>query len=211
MLYEREKDWGGYDLLIFPELYCASDELIGRIRTYVEQGGSVFASFRSFFADENLLIRHDRQPHGLTDVFGVHYDRFTRNAAHSWMELLEADGAEVLESYDDSYRSGYASFTHHRFGLGHAWYSGCTVEMGELKARLLRACETAGLQIPPYRFPIVKREQGGLHFWMNFSNEAGSFRLPFDGVDALTGAKYEQGSLIRLNAWAAVVMQAVRE
>ncbi|MBQ6582225.1 MAG: beta-galactosidase, partial [Mogibacterium sp.] len=79
ILYDREQDWSGYDLIVFPELYSADDAIIARVREFVKAGGTVAASIRSFFADENLAIRDDRQPHGLNDVFGMHYSHFTKD------------------------------------------------------------------------------------------------------------------------------------
>ncbi len=207
VLYDRETDWSGYDLLIFPAYYCASDEIVRRVRAFVRDGGSVFAGFRSFFADENACIRHDRQPHGLTDVFGMHYDRFTRNADHTWMELLETDAAEALETYDDPHWPGYASFTRNRFGQGHAWYAGCTTDKERLQSQLLRACEAAGIPIPSVRFPIVRRERGELCFYLNFSDGEASFRLPSAGVDVLTGRGYDRGETVALAAWDAVALR----
>ena len=32
MIYDRERNWSGCKLLIFPELYCASDEMLRRVR-----------------------------------------------------------------------------------------------------------------------------------------------------------------------------------
>ena len=96
ILCTQEEDWSGYDLVLIPELYSATEAVIDRVRTFVEQGGTVLASFRSFFSDEHAKIYHDAQPHGLTNCFGMTYNQFTRpgNAtvdgapiAH-WIELL---------------------------------------------------------------------------------------------------------------------------
>ncbi|MBR1660146.1 MAG: beta-galactosidase, partial [Oscillospiraceae bacterium] len=50
LIFSQETDWSGYDLLLFPALYCASEDLIARVRAFVERGGTVFATLRSFFA-----------------------------------------------------------------------------------------------------------------------------------------------------------------
>ena len=105
----------------------------------------MFAGFRSFFADENLCIRQDVQPHGLTDVFGMRYSRFTKSGDRPWMELLEPMGCEALRFCDDPHWSAYASFTHHRFGAGHAWYLGSWSAPEEMKEMLRSICEAAGI------------------------------------------------------------------
>ncbi len=110
LLYDRETDWSSYRLLIFPQLYCASDEMIERIRAFTAGGGTIFVLFRSFFADQNLQIRNGRQPYGLTDVFGMHYSRFTKSENHYWMELLETDGSEIKSYYSEKYWNEHLSY-----------------------------------------------------------------------------------------------------
>lgn len=208
VLYDREPDWSGYDLLVFPQLYCASDEMIDRVRRFAEAGGSVFASFRSFFADGNLRIRRDRQPHGLTDLFGLHYDRFTKNENHKWMELLEPDAAETLQTYDDAHWGTYAAFTRNRFGKGCAWYLGCDLDNESLKPLLLQAAEGAGIPAPALRWPVVCRQRGRLTFILNFSDHAASVSAPAAGKDLLTDRDCEMGETLTLAPWGAAVLRA---
>ena len=66
-----------YDLVLVPALYCATDATIAALRDYVAGGGHLVSSFKSFFADEQMKVRHDRQPHALTDLFGMWYNEFT--------------------------------------------------------------------------------------------------------------------------------------
>ncbi len=207
ILYDREPDWSGYDLLIFPALYCASDAVIERVRGFAAKGGSVFASFRSFFADENVRVRGDSQPHGLTDVFGLRYDRFTKNRRHRWMELLEPDGAETLRRYDDPHWGAYAALTHHRFGSGHAWYLGCDTAPAELRVALLRAAEAAGISAPSLRFPLVCKRRGNLRFLLNFSDETQQIQSPVTGRELLAERTVQAGDTLSLAPWGAAVIQ----
>ena len=206
ILYDRETDWSGYELLVIPALYCASDELIARVRDFTEKGGSVFASFRSFFADENLCIRHDAQPHGLTDVFGLCYDRFTKNTRHRWMELLESGTAEAICGYDDPHWGDYAAFTHNRFGKGHAWYLGCDAENEDLKGALLRAAETAWINTPSLRWPIICKQRGRVSFLLNFSDETQCVSAPTSGEELLAGHACTAGEELSLPPWGAAVI-----
>lgn len=66
-----------YPLLIAPALYSISETVIDALRAYVEQGGHLFSTFKTAFADPTLKIYADDQPHRLTDVFGMTYDQFT--------------------------------------------------------------------------------------------------------------------------------------
>lgn len=76
-------DLSHYSLVIAPTLYCASDELISTLRAYVHDGGHLLATPRSFFANPDVRVWDDDQPHGLTDVFGAQYSQITRIAAPS--------------------------------------------------------------------------------------------------------------------------------
>ena len=66
-----------YKAIAVPALYAAPDELLERLNQYVENGGTLIASFKSAFANENVKVSHDVQPHILNNCFGVHYDQFT--------------------------------------------------------------------------------------------------------------------------------------
>lgn len=67
------RDFQAYDLVLVPALYTAEEGLIDALRQYVADGGHLLATFKTAFADENVQVYHDEQPHGLTDVFGLHY------------------------------------------------------------------------------------------------------------------------------------------
>ena len=212
ILYDREPDWSPYRLLIFPQFYCCPDSTIARVRAFAAEGGTVLATFRSFFADENLQIRHDRQPHGLTDVFGMHYSRFTKDAAHDWMELLIPDAAETIAGYGNRYWKRYASITRNVFGKGAAWYLGVMPESDTLKSCLLGACADAGIIAPAEVWPVVRRgavsaDGNALCFLMNYSSEQKTIPCPVSGLDLLTGMRYEAGAELALPDWGAVILR----
>lgn len=66
-----------YDVLIAPALYAVPEVTVQAVRAFVERGGRLIATFKSFVADEHVKVAIDRQPRGLTDVFGMHYNQFT--------------------------------------------------------------------------------------------------------------------------------------
>ncbi|WEV63680.1 beta-galactosidase [Bifidobacterium sp. ESL0732] len=67
-----------YRLVVTPALYCTSQSTIDTLRDYVKAGGHLLSSLRSFVADDDVTVWHDSAPHGLTDVFGMSYNQFTR-------------------------------------------------------------------------------------------------------------------------------------
>ena len=66
-----------YKVLVTPALYSVSDTLVDSLRDYASQGGHLISTFKTAFANEELKIYADDQPHNLTDVFGMTYDQFT--------------------------------------------------------------------------------------------------------------------------------------
>ena len=73
----KEDSFDQYKLLIIPALYSASDEVLLKIKEYVKRGGHILVSFKSAFADDELKIYSDAQPHILTECIGATYDMFT--------------------------------------------------------------------------------------------------------------------------------------
>jgi beta-galactosidase len=220
VIFTGEKDWSKYDLLIFPETYCANEELIGRVRSFVEQGGTIFSTFRSFVADESVKIYHDSLPHGLTDVFGMSYNQYTRPVnvkvdgmeASWWMELLKTNGAEKKAGYCHKYWGDYAALTRNRFGRGYAWYLGAMVDPALLKKYLLAAAKDAGIAQPKYRFPLIQRDmenQDGkkLHFLFHYSSEDTSAICQWNCTDLLTGKQYTTGDRVELSDWDVCILK----
>ena len=219
VLFAQEKDWSRYDMLIFPQLYCVHRELVERVREFVEKGGTVFATFRSFFADKRCKIFADRQPHNLTDCFGMSYNQYTRPVnvtvddveAEYWMELLKPDTAETIASYGHKYWGKYAALTRNCFGKGKAWYLGTMVPAEKLKEYLLLAARDAGITPCPVQWPVILRrginEAGErLHYFFNYSDRDIKVVSHVGGTDLLTDIRYEEGQEITLKDWGVSIL-----
>lgn len=182
VLSENDTDlFSQYPLLITPALYSVSDTLVNALRSYAHNGGHLISTFKTAFSDKMLKIYPDDQPHGLTDVFGMTYERFTdavnvsltnlsysdtqsveiKNdsnaspAVHYWMELLRPTTARVLASYKHPHWGNYAAITHNRYGRGSASYIGCYFDQSGLYELLLFLCKEAGVPITKEQFPII--------------------------------------------------------
>ncbi|MBR1659421.1 MAG: beta-galactosidase trimerization domain-containing protein, partial [Oscillospiraceae bacterium] len=213
LIYDRETDWSPYRLLVFPQLYSASDAFIARVRDFTAKGGTVLASFRSFFADEHLRVWPDAQPHGLTDLFGMRYSRFTQDEAGRWMELLEPKQAAVAGRYGQPGWNGLPAATRCRFGKGHAWYLGTRLDSDALKDFLLRVCETAEIHVPSCRFPLVCRQAtaadgAALWFFLNYAPEEARLRSPAAGTELLGGGRVSAGQMLSIEGWGAAILRA---
>ncbi|WP_418969426.1 beta-galactosidase [Alloscardovia omnicolens] len=152
-----------YDMVITPALYVAPQQTIDNLRSYVEQGGHLVSTVRSFVTDNDTKVWQDAAPHGLTDVFGVTYNQFTRPdgvvtvsgsvaqtfTAEALIELLNpvADDVEVLGAYDHYAWDSHPGLTRHAFGRGDAQYI-ATIPSPEATREILReAVEHAGISV----------------------------------------------------------------
>lgn len=214
---DRVRDFSRYKLVVTPGLYCAEDSLIRALREYVQNGGHLLSTFRSFFCDENVKIRTSRQPGGLSGVFGMTYDNFTVPVdvpgAREWMELLRPDEeTEILLAYDHPVYAGYAAATCHSYGSGSAAYIGAMLEESVLDKLLEPLLPKMGIKLPAHRWPIVLKEgendfRKHVRYVMNYSAARGSYTVPHNATELITGKTYSAGEKIDLPGWGVAVLE----
>ena len=168
-----------YKAIFVPALYAAPDELLEKLKQYTANGGTLVATFKTAFANENVKVSHEMQPHILSNCFGISYQQFTfpKNTGLSgsiingiakgadeeaeakvFMELLMPQEAEVLASYDHYNWKEYAAITKNHYGKGTAIYIGCMTDDNTLKAVLTEALNSAEVEIPEYSWPVIVRK-----------------------------------------------------
>lgn len=214
---DRVRDFSQYDLVVTPGLYCAEDSLIRALREYVQNGGHLLSTFRSFFCDENVKIRTSRQPGGLSGVFGMTYDNFTVPVdvpgAREWMELLRPDEeTEMLLAYDHPVYAGYAAATCHSYGSGSAAYIGAMLEESVLDKLLEPLLPKMGIKLPAHRWPIILKEgendfRKHVRYVMNYSAARGSYTVAHNATELITGKTYSAGEKIELPGWGVAVLE----
>ena len=224
-----------YKAIIVPALYAAPDELLIRLNQYVENGGTLIASFKTAFANENVKVSHEVQPHILSNCFGVHYDQFTfpknvgltgevilkktdqkgnaHPAANVFMELLVSEGAEVLASYEHYNWKDYAAITRNHYGKGQAVYIGCMTDEETLKSVYKAVLPEADVEIPEYHYPIIVRK--GLNdlgktvcYFLNYSGM--ELEMPYDyknGIELLENTAVENGTALQMPAWGVKIVE----
>lgn len=217
ILSEDTRDFSSYRLIAAPCLYTADEGLISALRGYVHQGGCLLGTFRSFFADGNVTIRHAPQPYGLTHVFGMTYDTFAppKNVPHvsGWMELLRPDPAtEVLDRYDHPAYESYAAATCHPYGRGWAAWLGAMFDEKTLENLLLTLLPRFGIRVPRERWPLVVKEgTNGLgkrvRYLLNYSPAPVPAPLDAAWTDLLTGASLSPGHQVELEPWGAAILE----
>ena len=224
-----------YKAIVVPALYAAPDELLIRLNQYVENGGTLIASFKTAFANENVKVSHQVQPHILSNCFGVHYDQITfpknvgltgevipekpdqkgnaHPAANVFMELLVSEGAEVLASYEHYNWKDYAAITRNHYGKGQAVYIGCMTDEETLKSVYKAVLPEADVEIPEYHYPIIVRK--GLNdlgktvcYFLNYSGM--ELEMPYDyknGIELLENTAVENGTALQMPAWGVKIVE----
>ena len=223
-LWPDSENLEDYDLLVVPALYAAPEELLLRIRRFVERGGRLFATFKTAFADENVKVFHDSQPHILDECLGISYSHFTHpknvrltggtfgcpdNEVKVFMELVNPEGAKVLASYDHYNWKRYAAVTRNSFGKGTATYLGCVTSDGMLREILADVLREAGLWTADQEveFPvIIKRgtNQDGkqIVYYLNYSaSEQTVAHRDGGGVELTKKEKVAQGDTLTIGPW----------
>lgn len=234
-IWPESENLDQYKAIIVPALYAAPDELLIRLNQYVENGGTLIASFKTAFANENVKVSHEVQPHILSNCFGVHYDQFTfpknvgltgevilkktdqkgnaHPAANVFMELLVSEGAEVLASYEHYNWKDYAAITRNHYGKGQAVYNGCMTDEETLKSVYKAVLPEADVEIPEYHYPIIVRK--GLNdlgktvcYFLNYSGM--ELEMPYDyknGIELLENTAVENGTALQMPAWGVKIVE----
>lgn len=211
-----------YKAIFVPALYSAPEELLERLLAYTAAGGTLIATFKSAFTNENVKVSTNIQPNMLGKCMGVSYQHFTfpkhtgligRAAAEGAQakvfmeELHAAEDTEVLASYDHYNWKDYAAITRHTYGDGTGIYIGCMTDDATLKNVIRIAMEDAKAEIPQEQFPVIVRKgenQAGktVRYFFNYSDQEQTVQYQGkDGTELLTGASAAQGSTLTLGRW----------
>ena len=213
----------GYKLLIFPGLYAADDSVISKTDRFVKTGGVVFATFGSFFTDEAFNVRPDKQPHGLTKVFGMSYSQYATprdvyvDGSESLfrMELINPSTAETVSEYDHRYWGKYSAFTRNTYGMGRAYYLGTYVEPARLKKYLMMAAQDAQIPKCAYEFPIIIKAGANpagelLLFIFNCSSTGRNIILQWGGTELISNNEFHAGQRIYIRDWGVMILKVGR-
>ena len=202
-----------YAMVVVPALYSTSEDTLKALDAYVRKGGHLVATLRSFVADENLKVWHDKAPHLLTDVFGIDYNQFTRPGegltldlhgtpqaeptCEGLIELLNPrSGTEVLASYDHPVWGRYAAVTRHDHGLGSAEWIGALPSAQGMRLLLSDAADAAGLHGPARDLAGVVTVREGINamgehvaYLLNYSSEEVRIDSPYEGHLLVSGGQ----------------------
>ena len=217
-----------YKAIFVPALYAAPDELLEKLKQYTANGGTLVATFKTAFANENVKVSHEMQPHILSNCFGISYQQFTfpkntglsgsiingtakdsdeKAEAKVFMELLMPQEAEVLASYDHYNWKEYAAITKNHYRKGTAIYIGCMTDDNTLKAVLTEAFNSAEVEIPEYSWPVIVRKGTNdlgkcVRYILNYSAEEQNVVYHgADGTELFSEESVQDGDTVTVLPW----------
>ncbi len=229
VIWPESENLEEYGLILIPALYAAREGLLERIDAYVKGGGHILATFKTAFANENLKVYADSQPHGVDQCLGVSYSHFTHpekvklasevyqctdNQVVHFMELVNPDTAQTLASYDHYNWKRYAAVTRNRYGKGSATYLGCFTSDAYLREILSDTLKKAGIwnREQEVEFPVVIKK--GINdfgkeviYFLNYSKDPQEIVYwGGEARDLFTGRKVHEGEAIDIGAWSLVAV-----
>ena len=205
-------DLSSYKLVLAPHLYLVSDAAVENLTKFVSAGGTLVMSFFSGIVDERDQVRLGGYPAPFRELLGLRIEDFVPLAASEqnrmivkdggtydcdlWVDLIQAEGAEPLATYEKGFYAGTPAATRHEYGSGTAYYLGTRLAEVYISELLLRACRTMDIN-PPLEVPsgveVVGRRtgEGCFLFLLNHNEEEVTVNLDASARDLLTGNSHD--------------------
>lgn len=175
-----ENSFDKYKLLIVPTPFVMRESFKSKLKDYVKKGGKLVSTFLAGAKNEFNTGMFEALPCGMTDLFGIRVGEVEpvtsetisrismslgghklEGSNKSWTEVLELEGAEIIGSYEDTFRKGEAFASRNSYGNGKAYYLGTAFEGQLLKEVLNNLSEECGISKVPFKIQegmeIIKR------------------------------------------------------
>lgn len=231
-IFAENADFSGYDLLLIPPLYVASDSILNKISDFVNNGGHVIMSVKSGFCDENSTVRHTKSPGPLRKAGGFYYQEFSnitsvpllndpfkvgneKNKATDWVEFLIPESARALAYYSDPFFGKYPSVTENKYGKGSFIYEGCLVT-DEIQEKIVsKKAVEIGL-VPKEKnlvYPVVMKsgvndEGKTIRYYLNYSDKEVPVVYDYNkGTNLLSNITVTKGGRIFLKPWDVAIIE----
>jgi beta-galactosidase len=231
-VFAEEPDFTGYDVLLVPPLYVASDALLQKIADFAKGGGHVLLTLRSGFTNEFDTVRWTRMPGPLREACGFSYQEFStlrepiplhadpfdakaENKVSVWADMIRPETAKVLARYEHPFFGKYAAITRNEFGKGTVTYEG-TFLSDALQQKVVRFVleqarvdlEDASLPRPVRARQAIGRDGKPIRFYLNFSAEPQPFRYGHRaGTELVAGKPVAPGQEMTLGPWDLAVVR----
>jgi beta-galactosidase len=209
------EDLSRYKLVIAPSLHLLSGGEADRLKLYVQNGGTLVATFNTGLVDEHNLAPDTGYPHDLTDLFGMEVVEFDQlppgeenhltfkgafptthlHTARLWCDLIEPRECQVLATYAKDFYAGRPVMTMHTFGLGKAIYIGTLSHQhfyNDLLTWLRQLCNLHPLLKVPEHVEVSLRQNDDSKVYFLLNHQSSPVRVQFYKPmhDFLTGNSF---------------------
>jgi beta-galactosidase len=209
------EDLSRYKLVIAPSLHLLSGGEADRLKLYVQNGGTLVATFNTGLVDENNLAADTGYPHDMTDLFGLEVVEFDQlppgeenhltfkgtfptthlHPARLWCDIIEPNGCQILATYAKDFYAGKPAMTMNTFGLGKAIYIATLSHQHfyvDLLTWLRQMCNLHPLLKVPEHVEVSmrSREDTNIFFLLNHQNSPVRIQFYKPMHDFLTGNNF---------------------
>jgi beta-galactosidase len=209
------EDLSRYKLVIAPSLHLLSGGEADRLKLYVQNGGTLVATFNTGLVDEHNTAPDTGYPHDLTDLFGLEVVEFDQlppgeenhltfkgtfptthlHSARLWCDLIEPKSCQVLATYAKDFYAGRPVMTMNTFGLGKAIYIGTLSHQHfyhDLLTWLRQLCNLHPLLKVPEHVEVSLRQKDDnrIYFLLNHQNSPVRIQFYKPMHDFLTGSSF---------------------
>ena len=232
-------DLSGYDVVLAPALHMVKGDLADRVGAVAARGGTVISTFLSSRVDRNDNAFLADVPGPLGALFGMRVtetdsqepgvvnpvtlcdpdapdDGSTVCDAGLVMELVVAEGAQVVGTYGADFYAGTPAVTRHRTtGGGQAWYVATALDDAGVSWVVRHAVDRhrlAGAYADVTDLELTVRERDGERTAFLLNHALARVEVPAhaSGTDLLTGRRIERGDLLRLEPTDVIVLREDR-
>lgn len=209
-IVHSQEDLSEYDLVIAPMVYLLKPKTSRRLKTFVNQGGILLATYLTGYVNVNTLCYEGGFPgDGLTELFGLYSEEIDtlypgefnetqldfmghkKAKLYDYCEILKPGQAEILSTYEKDFYKGSPLLTRNHYGQGQAWYLGARMERSGMKGLLRRLCQEAGIKTRdlPQGLEVHERVKGdkAYRFYLNLNREDLSIELEDGKIQSIPG------------------------
>ncbi len=196
------EDLAQYKLVFVPSLHLLSGGEADLLKLYVQNGGTLVATFNTGLVDEHNVATDSGYPHDLTDLFGLEVLEFDPlppgeenhltfkgafptshlHPARLWCDIIEPKECQVLATYAKDFYAGRPAMTMNTFGLGKAIYIGTQSHQHfyhDLVGWLRQVCGLHPLLKVPDTVQVSMREKEGIKIFFLLNHQNSPVRIQF--------------------------------
>ncbi|HUC84470.1 MAG TPA: beta-galactosidase [Candidatus Acidoferrales bacterium] len=196
------EDLSKYKIVFVPSLHLYSAGDADRLKLFVQNGGTLVATFNTGLLDDHSMAPDSGIPHNLTDLFGLEVQEFDTlppseenhltfkgvfptshlHPAKLWCDLIEPKDCQVLATYAKDFYAGKPAITMNTFGLGKAVYIGTQSHQHfyhDLIAWLRNMGGLHPLLKVPENIEVSMREREGSRVYFLLNHQSSPVRVQF--------------------------------